>query len=97
MPGSKLQIEPAETFGLQIEELRTAPEGSEVFSALLQALIGFRSYDFLESFPTFYSASEDLYVYRFHPRYLLTLRRQVETARGRPDTVILRLWTIEKA
>ena len=97
MPENKLQIEPSETVGRHIEEIRTAPEGAEVFSALLSALVEFRNYDFIQSFPEFYSASQDLYAYRFHPDYVLTFTRRVKKSGGNPGTVILRLRTIQRA
>ena len=97
MPDGTLRIEPSEEFGIHVDELRTVPEGPEVFTALLEALVRFRDYDFRESFPKFYSRSGNAYVYRFHPQYVLTFTRRIETPKGRPEEAVLELWTIQKA
>ena len=96
MPKTRLQIELSETFALHVEELRAAPEGLQVFAALIQALARLKQYDHYEQFPEFYSSYGDFYVYRFHPGYVLTYERKVKAV-SHQLVVTLKLRTIKAA
>jgi hypothetical protein len=83
---------------------RHAPEikdtkGGEVEAALGKAVLLLYNYPWdAPEVSDFYRVDGDLYVYRFHPEYLLAFELKIERDQlGNPKRVILELLTLQNA